>query len=149
VTERPDPAADTPPDRTVVGAERVRRCEETGGAVGQAWSGATPLVVTTTGRTTGLGRTFAPIRRGDIVASIGDVPTDPGWSVSPVEHPGPTVQVHDERRSYRGRPAAPEETQRLSRTMTRNRPKHDVDTTRTDRDIPVVVLEPVGGSNGE
>lgn len=138
-----------PPDVTLLGEEHIRRYEETDGEVGHDWNGATCLVLTTTGRTTGLERKFALIydRDGDnylVVASKGGAPSHPGWYLNLVAHPEVTVQVRGQRFAARARTATPEEKPRLWQIMTRNWPNYDVYATRTDRDIPVVVLEPLG-----
>lgn len=139
-----------PPDLALVGDEHIRRYEETDGAVGHDWNGATCLVLTTKGRKSGLERKFALIydRDGDnylVVASKGGAPTHPGWYLNVVANPEVSVQVHGDRFAARARTATPEEKPRLWEIMTRNWPNYDVYVTRTDRDIPVVVLEPVGG----
>jgi len=141
------------PDVTLLGAEHIRRYEETDGEVGHEWNGATCLVLTTTGRKTGLERKFALIydRDGDnylVVASKGGAPTHPGWYLNLVANPEVTVQVRGDRFAARARTATPEEKPRLWAIMTTNWPNYDVYATRTDRDIPVVVLEPVGSGGG-
>src|SRR5947209_17686624 len=65
-----------PPDTSLLGAEHIRRYEETNGEVGHMWNGATALVLTTTGRKTGQPRKFALIYARDGndylgVASVG------------------------------------------------------------------------------
>ena len=141
----------TPPDLTLVGEEHIRRYEETDGAVGHEWNGATCLLLTTTGRKTGLPRKFALIydRDGEnylVVASKGGAPNHPGWYLNLVSHPEVDVQVKGRRFRARARTATAEEKPRLWKIMTRNWPNYDVYTTRTDRDIPVVVLEPISAS---
>jgi deazaflavin-dependent oxidoreductase (nitroreductase family) len=152
MTDGADTPAYTPPDTSLVGDEHVRRYEETDGAVGYEWNGATCLVLTTTGRKSGQERKFALIfdRDGDnylVVASKGGAPTHPGWYLNVVANPDVRVQVRGEKFAARARTATAEEKPRLWKIMTRNWPNYDVYVTRTDREIPVVVLEPVAGSS--
>ena len=66
------------------GQEHVERYRETDGEVGHDWQGTTVLLLTTTGRTSGAGRTTPLIyqRHGDalvVVASNGAVIHRPGF----------------------------------------------------------------------
>jgi deazaflavin-dependent oxidoreductase (nitroreductase family) len=136
----------TPPDLSLFGDEHVRRYEETDGEVGYLWNGATILVLTTTGRKSGEPRKFALIydRRGDdlvVVASKGGAPDHPGWYKNLLAHPDASVQVRGERFDVRARTAEGAEREELWRLMNRSWPNYDTYATRTDREIPVVVLE--------
>jgi deazaflavin-dependent oxidoreductase (nitroreductase family) len=136
----------TSPDLSLVGDEHVRRYEETDGEVGYLWNGATILVLTTTGRKSGEPRKFALIydSRGDdlvVVASKGGAPDHPGWYENLRAHPDASVQVRGERFDVRARTAEGAERDELWRLMNRSWPNYDTYATRTDREIPVVVLE--------
>ena len=136
----------TPPDLTIFGDEHVQRYEETDGEVGYEWNGATCLVLTTRGRSTGKPRKFALIfdRRGDdvvVVASKGGAPEHPGWYENLVANPDAEVQIRGEKYPVRARTAEGEEREELWRLMTVNWPNYDEYKKRTDRVIPVVVLE--------
>ena len=136
------------PDTALLGEDHIKAYEETGGKVGHEWNGATALVLTTTGRKTGRARKFALIyaRDGDnylVVASKGGAPKHPGWYLNVDANPDVTVQVMDEVFKARARTATDEERPRLWSLVTAVWPNYDVYTTRTDRKIPVVVLEPV------
>ena len=136
----------TAPDLSLVGDEHVRRYEETDGEVGYLWNGATILVLTTTGRKSGEPRKFALIydSRGDdlvVVASKGGAPDHPGWYENLLAHPDASVQVRGERFDVRARTAEGAERDELWRLMNRSWPNYDTYATRTDREIPVVVLE--------
>jgi deazaflavin-dependent oxidoreductase (nitroreductase family) len=136
----------TPPDLSLFGDEHVRRYEETDGEVGYLWNGATILVLTTTGRKSGEPRKFALIydSRGDdlvVVASKGGAPDHPGWYENLLAHPDASVQVRGERFDVRARTAEGGEREELWRLMNRSWPNYDTYATRTDREIPVVVLE--------
>ena len=129
------------------GEEHVRRYRETGGEVGHIWKrGAPTLLLTTTGRRTGEQHTTPLIygRDGEnhvIVASKGGAPEDPGWYRNLAKTPEVELQVKDEVFSARARTAQGEERERLWRTMAEIWPPYDEYARKTDREIPVVVLE--------
>jgi deazaflavin-dependent oxidoreductase (nitroreductase family) len=130
------------------GQEHVRQYRETGGAVGHIWKeGSTILLLTTTGRKTGKLTTTPLIyaRDGDnyvIVASQGGAPRHPGWYRNLVKTPEVEVQVEDETFFARARTAEGEERERLWAKANEVWPHYAEYQTRTDRVIPVVVLEP-------
>ena len=133
-------------DLTLIGDEHIRRYEETDGEVGYEWNGATCLVLTARGRKTGEPRKFALIfdRHGDdvvVVASKGGAPDHPGWYKNLVANPDAEVQIKGEKYPVRARTAHGAEREELWRLMTVNWPNYDSYATRTDREIPVVVLE--------
>ena len=132
---------------TLFGAEHVRRYRETGGEVGHIWKeGSTTLLLTTKGRRTG-NPTTAPLiyaRDGDrlvIVASQGGAPTHPGWYENLVKTPEVEVQLLDEVFSARARTADGAERERLWALVNEGWSHYDEYQARTDREIPVVVLE--------
>lgn len=129
------------------GDEHVRRYRETGGAVGHIWKrGSKILLLTTTGRVTGTSSTVPLIYENDgeayvIVASKGGADAHPGWYRNLVEEPRVEVQVLDAVFAAEARTAAGAERERLWRLAARQWPDYDVYRTRTEREIPVVVLE--------
>jgi deazaflavin-dependent oxidoreductase (nitroreductase family) len=131
------------------GPEHVRVYRETDGEYGHDWrKGSSILLLTTTGRRSGEPRTNALIygRDGDdylVVASKGGADEPPGWYVNLREAPEVEVQVLDETFRARARDATPEERPRLWQEMTRHWPDYDDYQQKTDREIPVVVLERV------
>jgi proline iminopeptidase len=132
---------------TLHGDEHVRRYRETGGEVGHIWKeDSTILLLTTTGRTSGELRT-APLiyaQDGDryvIVASKGGAPEHPGWYRNLAKNPEVEVQVMDEVFPARARTATGEERARLWRKANEVWPHYDEYATKTEREIPVVVLE--------
>lgn len=131
------------------GDEHVRRYEETDGEVGHDWKDGVPtLVLTTTGRKTGEDRKFALIYQevdGDyvIVASKGGAPNNPGWYLNLRANPEVKVQVKGDRFAAKARTAGDEERAKLWPIMTKVWPDYDTYQTKTDRRIPVVVLERV------
>ena len=129
------------------GEEHVRRYRETDGEEGHDWrEGSTILLLTTAGRKTG-NPTTAPLiynLDGDtpvIVASKGGAPDDPGWYRNLVKHPEVEVQIKGERFKARARVAEGEERERLWKLMNEVWPHYAEYATKTDREIPVVVLD--------
>ena len=132
---------------TLFGQEHVRRYEETDGVVGHIWKrGAKTLLLTTRGRKTG-NETTSPLIYEDagdayvIVASKGGAPKHPGWYRNLVKDPNVRVQVKDDVFDARARTASGDERERLWQLAAQQWPDYDTYQTRTDREIPVVVLE--------
>jgi proline iminopeptidase len=129
------------------GAEHVQAYRETGGKVGHDWKrGSKILLLTTKGRTTGEPRTAPLIYEVDgdryvIVASQGGAPEHPGWYRNLTKEPEVELQVWDEVFPARAYTAEGEERERLWQLVTKQWPDYDAYAARTDRKIPVVVLE--------
>jgi deazaflavin-dependent oxidoreductase (nitroreductase family) len=134
---------------TLFGQEHVRRYRETDGEEGYIWrEGSTILLLTTTGRTTGKESTTPLIfgLDGDnpvIVASKGGAPEHPGWYRNLRKTPQVGVQIKGERFAARARDAQGEERERLWTLMNGIWPHYEEYQRKTDREIPVVVLERV------
>ena len=129
------------------GQEHVRRYQETGGEEGHDWRGTSVLLLTTTGRRSGEQRTTPLIYQPYdgaylIVASKGGADEPPAWYLNLSENPEVEVQVKDDRFRARARTATPDEKPDMWRTMTATWPAYDAYQRKTDREIPVVVLEP-------
>jgi deazaflavin-dependent oxidoreductase (nitroreductase family) len=136
------------PDLALFGEEHIRQYRATDGAVGFEWNGATCLLLTTTGRTSKEPRTqaliFSPYEDACVVvASHGGAPTHPNWYLNLVAQPEVEVQVKGDRFTARARTAEGEERTKLWKLMTVNWPNYDEYIKRTDRVIPVVVLDRV------
>jgi deazaflavin-dependent oxidoreductase (nitroreductase family) len=140
--EDPNPFGDD-----LFGAEHVRVYRETNGEQGYQWRGTTILLLTTNGRTSGQQRTTPLIHRTDgddswvVVASKGGAPDHPDWYKNLDANPEVTIQVKDEQLPVRARTAQGEERQRLWKLMTEVWPPYDEYQEKTERQIPVVVLE--------
>jgi deazaflavin-dependent oxidoreductase (nitroreductase family) len=137
----------TAPDISLLGEEHIRRYRETDGEVGYLWNGATALLLTTTGRKTGQARTQPLIFASNgadylVVASMGGAPKHPSWYLNLVDNPDAEVQVKGDVIPVRAHTATAEEKPRLWKIVTEQWPNYDVYQTRTDREIPVVVLSP-------
>jgi deazaflavin-dependent oxidoreductase (nitroreductase family) len=132
------------------GQEHVKRYIETDGEEGHDWQDGVPvLILTTTGRRSGEERPTPLIygRRGDdylVVASKGGAPEPPAWFLNLSEQNDVQVQVKADRFTARARTATAEEKPELWRTMAEIWPAYDEYQGKTDRDIPVVVLERSG-----
>ncbi|MDB5067732.1 MAG: hypothetical protein JWM18_4166 [Chloroflexi bacterium] len=128
------------------GEEHVQRYVETDGEVGHEWQGTRTLVLTTTGRRSGAERRNALIygQQGKdylVVASKGGADDPPAWYLNLQANPEVQVQVQGDRFTARARTATPEEKPALWRTMTAEWPAYDEYQQRTEREIPVVILE--------
>ncbi|OBF09122.1 nitroreductase family deazaflavin-dependent oxidoreductase [Mycobacterium sp. 852002-10029_SCH5224772] len=137
----------TQPDLTLIGADHVRAYRETGGETGYLWNGVPTLLLTVTGRRTGRELTSALIfgRDGDdylVVASMGGAPMHPSWYVNLQANPAASIQVRADELAVTARTASAAEKPRLWKIMTDQWPNYDVYQSRTDRDIPVVLLTP-------
>ncbi|HEY7756424.1 MAG TPA: nitroreductase family deazaflavin-dependent oxidoreductase [Actinomycetota bacterium] len=127
-------------------ARHVRRYVETDGRSGHRWSGVHTLLLTTRGRKTGKLRRTALIygRDGDrhvIVASQGGAEHHPQWYLNLVADPQVGVQVGAERFDATARPATGRERARLWRAMVEIWPDYERYQAKTEREIPVVMLE--------
>lgn len=128
------------------GEEHVRRYRETDGAEGHEWQGTTVLILTTVGRRSGEERATPLIygRSGDdylVVASKGGADEPPAWYLNLSDQPEVDVQVLGDRFKARARTATPDEKPEMWKTMVGQWPAYDEYQRKTDREIPVVVLE--------
>jgi deazaflavin-dependent oxidoreductase (nitroreductase family) len=129
------------------GDEHVRRYRETAGQVGHIWrEGSTILLLATIGRKSGKPSTTPLIYAQDgdryvIVASKGGAPEHPGWYRNLEKTPVVELQIGDEIFAARARTATGEERERLWRKANEVWPHYDEYATKTEREIPVVVLE--------
>jgi deazaflavin-dependent oxidoreductase (nitroreductase family) len=128
------------------GQEHVRRYRETDGAEGHDWQGVSCLILTTKGRRSGEPRD-APLIYGTdgedllIVASKGGAPEPPAWYLNLQAEPDVEAQVLADRFRARARTATPEERPRLWAKMAEIWPQYESYQRKTEREIPVVVLE--------
>ena len=125
--------------------EHARRYIESGGRDGHIWEGVTTLLLTTTGRRSGLSRTTPLIysRDGDrylVVASRGGAPAHPDWYENLVAQPEVRVQVMADRFTARARTATAAEKPALWKTMTAIWPAYNGYQARTTREIPLVII---------
>ena len=120
----------------------------TNGLVGHRFPGAPPmLLLDHVGARSGVRRTtpLVYVRDGDdvvIVASKGGHPRHPAWFHNLRANPEATVQIGSERRAVRARVATAEERERLWPMAVRTYSGYRGYQARTQREIPLVVLEP-------
>ena len=118
-----------------------------GGVVGGAFAGAPMILVNHLGARSRTEYT-APLvytRDGDnyiVIASKGGAPEDPQWFRNLVANPDITVEVGTETIPVRARVAEGDERARLFRAQADAMPNFDDYAKATNREIPVVVLEP-------
>jgi deazaflavin-dependent oxidoreductase (nitroreductase family) len=132
-------------DDDLFGAEHVRVYRATAGARGYHWRGTTILLLTATGRTSGESRTTPLIHRVDgdrwvVIASKGGAPDHPGWYRNLMADPEATIEVEADEVPVVATTAVGEERQRLWASMTEVWPAYDDYQSKTEREIPVVVL---------
>ena len=130
------------------GAAHVQRYRETDGQEGHDWNGTQALILTTTGRKSGQSRDCALIYglSGDnpiVVASKGGAPANPDWYFNLAEQPVVEVQVRGDRFSAHDRTATGAERGELWTEMLKHWPQYADYQTKTEREIPVVVLDRV------
>jgi deazaflavin-dependent oxidoreductase (nitroreductase family) len=77
-----------------------------------------------------------------VVASKGGYPKNPAWYHNLLAHPDTTVQIGAEHRRVHARVAAGAERERLWPLALAVYPTYESYQRRTDREIPLVVLEP-------
>ena len=109
--------------------------------------GTSVLILTTTGRKSGEER-LAPLIYGMasdkdpmIVASKGGHPEHPGWYRNLQENPKVQVQIRGDKFDAVARDATPDERPELWKQMTQEWPAYDDYQKKTDREIPIVILE--------
>jgi deazaflavin-dependent oxidoreductase (nitroreductase family) len=76
-----------------------------------------------------------------IVASNGGNPQHPAWYPNLRDNPAVQVQIRGDKFDATARDATPEERPELWKQMTQHWPDYDNYQQRTDREIPIVVLE--------
>ena len=129
-------------------AEHTQRYLDSGGEDGHEWRPGVPtLLLTTTGRKSGIKRRTALIYGRDnadyvVVASKGGSQEHPAWYLNLEADPEVEIQVFDAVLPAVARTATGEERERLWALMRQTWPAYDEYQTRTDREIPVVVLTP-------
>lgn len=120
----------------------------TGGVIGHRVPGLPPsLLLDHVGARSGKART-SPLAYGVdgedliLVASKGGYPKNPAWYHNLMAHPDTTVQVGSRRKPVHARTATPQERERLWALMVGVYGGYEDYRRRTEREIPLVVLEP-------
>jgi deazaflavin-dependent oxidoreductase (nitroreductase family) len=133
--------------------DHLRRYLDTGGSDGHMWRGAPTLLLTTKGWRSGKARRTPLIYGQDgsryvVVASKGGSPGHPYWYRNLDANPEVRVQVNADQFAARARTATAAEKPALWRLMTGVWPAYDEYQANTEREIPVVILEPVDSEHG-
>lgn len=106
------------------------------------------VMLTTTGRKSGQRRTVmltSPVREGDsyvLVASYGGDPKHPTWFLNLRANPDVEAVIGGKRRRMRARIAEAEEREQLWPKVTKKYRGYAQYQTRTQREIPLVILDP-------
>lgn len=150
----PQPAAPQPGQRpgmdySLLNESHIAAYRETDGEKGYMWNGATTLLMTSKGRKSGEKRTIAIIycQVGDnfvIIASKGGSPVHPLWYLNVLEDPNVEVQVKADKWEAVARTAESPEREALWAAACVQWPAFNDYQARTERRIPVVVIEPSG-----
>ena len=120
----------------------------TDGRRGGSMGNAPLLLLTTQGAKSGLWRRTMLIYGEDdgrlvIVASLGGAPKHPSWYLNLTAHPEVHLQVYDRKFTATARTASAEEKPDLWQRMVKIWPDYANYQVRTEREIPVIVLEPI------
>jgi deazaflavin-dependent oxidoreductase (nitroreductase family) len=119
------------------------------GRVGGGFAGAPMLLLHHTGAKSGQERVspLVYLDLGDSVAvfgSKGGAPTHPAWYLNLVANPETTIEIGSENRKVRARVATGDERERIWTDQKRAMPGFaEYETTAGDREIPVIVLDPL------
>jgi deazaflavin-dependent oxidoreductase (nitroreductase family) len=127
--------------------DHIQQYVASGGEEGHQWRGTETLLLTTIGRRSGTPRRTALIYReidGNyvIVASKGGAEKHPLWYLNLAANPEVTIQVKDKEFDATARTVQGDERSRLWDLLAEVWPDYNNYQTKTDRQIPVVVLEP-------
>lgn len=119
----------------------------TRGVIGRRLVDNDMLLLTTKGHRTGKNHTVPLLYLQDddryvVIASYGGRPRHPTWYDNLVAEPAVRVQVRSRRQSMRARTATPEERGQWWPRIVNAYDDYAVYQSRTDREIPVVFLEP-------
>lgn len=123
----------------------------TGGLIGHHIFGISTLILTTTGAKSGLPRELGLNYRQDgdnfiIVASKGGATKHPLWYRNLLANPECEIQVGRQKIRCRARTATVAEKPRLWSLMLENYKGYNHYQDSTDREIPVVILEPMASA---
>jgi proline iminopeptidase len=139
-------------------ADHMQRYIETDGADGHMWDSAPvggpgpipTLLLTTTGRRSGKSLVM-PLIYGEangayvVIASKGGAPKHPAWYLNLAANTEVEVQVIADRFRAKARTATGDERTNMWKIMREIYPPYDEYQGKTDREIPVIVLERING----
>ena len=124
----------------------------TGGKVAGRVFKSPVLLLTTTGRKSGMERTTPLLYLEDdedlvVVASNGGAAKHPAWWLNLKANPEATVEIGDRKLRVRAQRTSPEEKERLWPKLVAMYSSYEDYQKKTEREIPVVVLRPAGPAN--
>lgn len=129
--------------------DQVEEYERTGGREGNLMQGKPCVILWTRGRHSGNVRK-SPLMRvahGDryaVVASMGGAPKHPVWYLNLLADPRVSLQDGDQVHDYTARVATGDEKREWWARATEVWPSYDDYQAATDREIPLIILDPVG-----
>jgi deazaflavin-dependent oxidoreductase (nitroreductase family) len=128
-------------------ADQVRLYEATGGREGHLLEGKPCVILTTKGRNTGKLRKAALMRVEHdgtyaVVGSMGGAPKHPVWYLNLMADPTVVLQDGDRIMDLRARVVTGDEKATWWARATEVWPAYDEYQASTDREIPLIVLEP-------
>ena len=129
-------------------ADQVRLYEESGGKEGTELEGRPCVILSTKGRKSDKIRKtpLMRVKKGDryaVVASMGGAPAHPIWYLNLVADPSVSLQDGPDVQDYTASTASPDEKAEWWPIATAVWPPYDDYQAKTERDIPLVILEPV------
>ena len=133
-----------PDDMKAFNAKLIEEFRANRGELKGPMAGRQLMLLTTTGRMSGEERTvvigYRPFR-GEfaVIASNNGAPKPPLWFLNLEKNPAATVEVGPDRFQVRARVASPDERKEAAKVIEYLGPQQE----RTEREIPVVVLEKV------
>ncbi len=130
-----------------IGKWHVRLYRATRGLIGRRVDGLDVLLLTTTGKKTGLSRTvpLPYFRDGSnylLIASFGGNAKNPAWFHNLTANPSVELQVGAKQMRATAVISEESERQRIWQQITREYPRYIAYQQKTERTIPVVVLKP-------
>jgi deazaflavin-dependent oxidoreductase (nitroreductase family) len=130
--------------------KQAERIEATDGQEGTLLRGRPVIVLTTVGAVTGKLRKTALMRvehdgRYAVVASLGGAPQHPAWYHNLVANPHVELQDGDVRQDYLAREVTGDEKAEWWARAVETWPDYETYQAKTERQIPVFVLEPTEG----
>ena len=129
-------------------AQIIEEFRANGGEVGGRFEGAPLLLLHTTGARSGQERVtplmYQAVGDGSVAvfASKGGAPDNPDWFHNVVAHPSVQAEIGTEQRAYTARIAEGDERERIWSKQKDEFPGFADYEEKTDRTIPVVVLDP-------
>ncbi len=129
-------------------ADHIKRYVASDGEDGHLWRGVQTALLTTRGRKSGKLHRTALIygQDGDrylLVASQGGAPKHPAWYLNLTDQPEVELQVGADKFTGIARTANAEERAKLWSTMTGLWPAYEDYQRKTDREIPLVIIDRV------